>query len=192
MNNQHALSRNKKLIALFLALCVVALGVGAALLLLPKVFAKNGSVSTQVKAKSLFSFTGTPGWRQGPSNETSMALFGAERKDSTSSCFTSMEYKTGNIDAGAALEKQQADLQATGNVVKRIKTTTATLSTNSGKKQYQLQQYDIASKGEKLMGGLALGYLQLKDGYVKIDSHCNTAEELETTIPALQAYRLNK
>lgn len=46
--------------------------------------------------------------------------------------------------------------------------------------------------GEKVMGGLMLGYLQLDDGYVKLDAHCETAEELPTALPAMRAYKVDK
>jgi hypothetical protein len=41
------------------------------------------------------------------------------------------------------------------------------------------------------MGGLELGYLQLSGGYVQIEGHCDTPDELAATIPALQSVKFD-
>lgn len=137
-------------------------------------------------AKSQFSFSGTSGWHQGPTNGTSMALFSNDH-----SCFASIEHKTGAVDIAAELQKNQDNISVIGGTSMPGAVLTATLQVGAGKQQYDLHQYSEsgASGGKKLMGGLQLGYIQLLDGYLKIEGHCNTADELPTTIPALQAIK---
>lgn len=143
------------------------------------------SVKPAAKAiQSQFSFSGATGWRKGPANATSLALFSDDR-----SCFTSMEYKAGTIDVAATLQKQQDDLATSGVVVSQGGPVEASMQTNATTQRYELHQYSLSGGSEKLMGGLALGYIQLPKGYIEVQGHCNTAEQLPTVIPALQAYR---
>ena len=138
---------------------------------------------------SQFSFSGTPNWRQGPTNKTSMALFHNIRD----SCFTSVEHKTGTVDAGAELQKTQASLTSEGYTITPGSTQTLTMQTNTGSKQYELQQSAVTTPAgaSTLMGGQEFGYLQLTNGYLKIYGYCETAEELSATIPALQAIKFD-
>jgi hypothetical protein len=146
---------------------------------------------TENRVVSMFEFTGVTGWRQGPHNETSMALFGTAREDGTSACFVSTEYKSGDVDIEAELRKQQQDFVKMGGSMSETAIVSSTLQTNDGERQYELHQYKASGgSDEKLMGGLELGYVQVKNGYVKVEGHCETAEGLSTTIPALQAYKL--
>jgi hypothetical protein len=149
--------------------------------------------NTDISTKSLFSFTGAPDWRQGPTSQTSMALFGKERQDGTSACFTSIELKRGKVDLNAELLKRQDNLKKTGGSMTQTSASNSSLTTSSGAKQYELRQYSIdgGSGSKDAMKGLELGYVQLDSDYIEISGHCETAEGLATTIPALQAYRLN-
>ena len=144
------------------------------------------------ETNSVFSFTGTPDWRQGPTNETSMALFGPRDDDQTSACFVSIQYKDGTVDIQKELKKQQDMFTSDGGSMTQIAVTPVTLPTVRGAESYDLYQYDIVSPDTQILHGLALGYIQLRDNYVKVDAHCETAVELTTAIPALQAYRLDK
>ena len=42
------------------------------------------------------------------------------------------------------------------------------------------------------MQGFELGYLQLSGSYIKIEGHCDTADELPSTLPALQAIKFDE
>ena len=138
---------------------------------------------------SQFSFSGTPNWRQGPTNKTSMALFHNIRD----SCFTSTEHYAGTVDAAAELQKAEASLTSRGYTVTPGSTRTLTIQTNTGPQQYELKQSSVItpSSASKLMGGQEFGYLQLTNGYLKIYGYCETAEQLAATIPALQAVKFD-
>lgn len=100
--------------------------------------ATKNEVQSTGEPVPLFSFARTSDWREGPSNETSLALFGKQRKDGTSACFTSAEYKSGTVDVNAALQKQEGVYAAIGNTMTLVTTITNTLQTSSGEKQYDL------------------------------------------------------
>lgn len=137
--------------------------------------------------KSQFSFTGAPGWRQGPSNETSMALFHGH------DCFVSTEYKPGTVTVSARLQKIQTDLTSMGYTITPNETLTIELRSNEGPKQYQLHQYAVAGVGSagQVKGAQEYGYLQLSDGYVEIEGYCDATDQLPATLPALQAIKFN-
>ena len=140
-----------------------------------------------------FSFTGAAGWVQGPTNKTSMALFHGSSiaQPAADGCFTSIEHKTGTVDVAAQLHKQQASLASSGATMMALSTPTTTIQTTAGPQRYQLHQYRLTGGSTQLMGGLELGYVQLSDGYLVMQGHCNTADQLAVTIPALQAYRFD-
>ena len=148
-------------------------------------------VQKPVAEQSMFEFTGAEGWRKGPTNATSMALFSPTNDDGTSECFTSIEYKTGIIDVPAELEKQQTSVASSGATISPINTQATFIGTNAGQKPYETHYYTIRGGDEQLMGGLGLGYLQFSKGFVEVESHCNTAEQLPSTVPAVQAYSIN-
>jgi hypothetical protein len=135
---------------------------------------------------SQFSFGGATGWHKGPANRTSLALF----SDDTT-CFTSIEHKTGTVDVTAKLQKQRTDLAASGATMAAGATPLVALQTGAAKQQYVLHQYSLSGGSQQIMGGLELGYVQLSNSYLEIQGHCNTAGQLPTTIAALQAYRFD-
>ena len=131
---------------------------------------------------SQFSFAGTIGWWQGATNKTSMALF-----HNGDSCFTSVQHINGTADIAAELQKLQVSQAGEGGTATPGAVLAATLQTKSGPEQYELHQYTLTNPGMDILHGLELGYLQLPGSYVKIEGHCDTADELSATIPALQA-----
>lgn len=140
-------------------------------------------VSSTKPTESMFSFIGASGWRQGPTNETSMALFHGH------DCFTSVEYKIGTVDVTAELDKIQSNLKSMDYVSESTATLTTTLRFGAGQEQYQLHQYSVTGTGSAgpVKGGQEFGYLQLTNGYLKIEGYCDTVGQLPVTIPALQA-----
>jgi ABC-type antimicrobial peptide transport system permease subunit len=135
---------------------------------------------------SMFSFMGVSGWWRGATNRTSMALFDT---DTTDGCFVSDQYQTGTVDVAAELQSNQNTLIAGGYSIASAGTQESTLQANASPVQYQLAQYSVTSSptASQVMGGQEFGYVQLTGGYIKIMGYCNAADELSTTIPALQA-----
>lgn len=144
--------------------------------------------SSAKETQSEFSFAGAKGWRQGPSNQTSMALFSDSHE-----CFTSIEHKPGAVNVAAELQKQQADVKSGGNKITAAGTSKLTVQTSEGLRNYELHEFSLSSgdTSNPLMGGLGLGYVPVAGGYLYIQSHCNTPSELTGTFPALKAYSFN-
>jgi len=134
-----------------------------------------------------FSFTGASGWRKGPANLTSLALFHGD------GCFVSAEHKTGTVDIAAELQKYQDTLTGSGHTVVPIATQQLLLQTSATPQSYELHQFSAAGSANdsKTMGGNELGYVQLSNGYVKFEGYCDTPVQLAATIPALQAIKFN-
>jgi len=118
-----------------------------------------------------------------------MALFHTIRD----SCFTSVQHKTGTVDAVAEVQKGRASLIASGYTVTPGATQTLTIQTSTGPKQYELYQSSVTTPvgASTVLGGQEFGYLQLSNGYIKIMGYCETAKELPATIPALQAIKFD-
>ena len=147
--------------------------------------------ANNTEVKSMFAFTPPKGWRQGPHNQTSMAAFSPARADGTSACFTSAEYYTGTVNLAKAIQKDTDGIIQGGNTVTQLRTQPLTIQTYQGPKQYELHQYSVNSPSSStIMGGHAIGFVSFDSGHLKIYANCNTAEELPTTIDALQAYTL--
>src|SRR5690606_34172255 len=109
------------------------------------------------------------------------------RADGTTACFTSIEYYEGLVDVEARIAEGEATLAWGGNTVTPLGTQEMSLRTLDGDKIYQLHQYKIDSSGMPIKGGHSIGYLQLNGGYIKIYANCDTADDLPSAIPALQA-----
>lgn len=187
-------STKRKVVLGLIIISVISLGgISSYVLLRNNSVQAVADINTEVAA-SVFTFTGATDWRPGPSNETSMAVFGKARENGTSACFVSMEYKTGIVDETAELQKNQKIMNEGGRTVTALGMQILTLRTAQGDKQYNLHQFKVTSPAGagQLMEGTEIGYLQLSDGYIKIIGNCNTAEELPTTVLALQAYKLAK
>jgi hypothetical protein len=137
---------------------------------------------------SQFSFTGASDWTQGPSNNTSMALF-----ESGGDCFVSIQLKTGVVDAPSELQKQQALLTTQGYTVTQGPTKSISIQTSSGNQHYTLYQSSVATPAgdSDLEGGQEFGYLQLSTSYLYLQGYCNTASQLPGTISALEAFRFD-
>lgn len=139
---------------------------------------------------SEFKFTGAINWWQGATSRTSMALFHTLQDG----CFVSLQQKTGTIAADqASFQKTESQLTSTGYTITPVAAQAMTIQTNSGSKQYQLQESSVTSPAgaSRVLGGQEFGYLQLSNGYLYIEGYCNTSAELAATIPALQAVSFN-
>ena len=153
----------------------------------------NSPESAKVAEKELFSFIDIEGWRKGPSNATSMAVFGNDDLTKVSPCFISVEYKKGTVDEDKKHLDNLETLTKTGDFdVEELQTATLGMQTTKGKATYSLHLLRLnSSGGQDIMSGNGLGYLQLSDGYIKITANCNTAEELPSTFPALESIKID-
>ncbi|MEO6761606.1 MAG: hypothetical protein ABI220_04505 [Candidatus Saccharimonadales bacterium] len=150
----------------------------------------NSQLAQKTPGNPQFSFdsTGVTGWKQGPRDKISMALF-----YHPTDCFISVEHKSGTVDVAAALSKLETGWTGSGNAASEVGTPKVTLQTNSGQQQYDLHQYSITGPegASKLYSGEEFGYIQLDNGYIKIEGYCKPGDQLPATIPALEAIKFN-
>jgi hypothetical protein len=147
-----------------------------------------------VSKQPLFSFDTkkAPGWWQGATNDTSMAVFD---KNQVHECFVSAEYKKGTVNADAEINKINTELTQSGGgyTVTALGSQAIELQTSSEPLQYELLQSSVSTPAgaEKLKGGQEFGFVQLSGGYIKIMGYCDTPEQLPNTIESLQAIRFS-
>ena len=179
---------SKKTLLLIAPALILIVGVAA-------IFAWNAiSSDSETAAKpqdapivtSAFSFDPTKAaeWRQGPANESSMALFSNDR-----SCFTSIEYKTGTVDPIAESTKTQENLSKDGYIVEKLDSATVSIKVGSHDTQLNFRQFGIAGSGNagQLYGGQAYGYTLLDKGYLHAQVNCNKSDQLPSAVSALTA-----
>ena len=183
-NHNHSVSR--RFIGGTLVVAVIAIATVIVVLWRGRIDAVSpAKPPASTSLSSQFTFTGASGWWQGATNQTSMALF------HNYDCFTSVEYKTGTVDATEELQKEQATLSMGGYTVTPTSTQALALQTATGPVEYELHQSDVTTPtgANKVEGGQEFGYVQLPKGYVKVTGHCDTNDQLASTIPALQSIK---
>lgn len=183
--------QNKKFIIALISMVVAFAGVGGVTFALYNNSQNETEAQTKGSGKPLFSFQGAPGWWRGATNETSMAVFD---DNNAQDCFISAEYATGTVDAATEMSKISDNLTNEGYVVIPASTQTLDLQTSSKQPlRYELQQSSVVTPpgSEKLKGGQEFGYIQLKDGYIKIMGYCDEPDQLPNTIPALKAIKFD-
>lgn len=108
-------------------------------------------------------------------------------------CFVSAAYYTDKqIDPDTAVAaKMKRDTSFDGITVQDVGVKALTMNTPEGNKPYQLHYYDIRHGNDTTYkNGNALGYISLSNGYIEIQSTCKEANQLDETLPALEATRL--
>jgi hypothetical protein len=137
-------------------------------------------------AQSAFSFdaAAAPGWRQGPSNATSMALF-----SNTSDCFVSFSANPGAPNEAAELQKLTAGLESSGYTVTSLGTPELTLKQPDSETKYTLHQYSVIGAGtsDDVYKSQAHAYIKVATGYIQAQGYCADPANLPTTAAALQA-----
>lgn len=152
--------------------------------------ASTAAVNTELPQKTpgtpLFSFDASKvsAWRQGPTDKVSMAAF-----HDTNDCFVSVQYKPGEVDAATEIQKKQDVLRSSGYASTPGSVLALGLEAGAGMQQYQLRQFSVTSApgSNKVKGGQEFGYVQLTDGYVKVEGWCDEPAQLPSTISVLQA-----
>jgi hypothetical protein len=188
--NQRKTSYSSKKTKLLIAACVLAIvGIATAATIVLVNNNKTQADSTKTDTPSMqssFNFNSekASGWRQGPSNQDSMALFSNDQ-----TCFVSVERKDGTVDPTAATTKTLASLSQDGYTTKALGTSTASIETGSGNTKLIIDQYDVTGSGNAglLYGGQAYGYAQLNDSYLHAQLNCNSSDQLASAISALDA-----
>jgi len=136
------------------------------------------------KLAPIFKFNGAPGWRQGPTNYNSMALFSDNHN-----CFVSVQRKSGALSVQDELSKVKNSIAGSDRTITEAGQQTLTLQTSAGKKSYVLYQFagNDSSGATTFMNGIELGFVPLTKGFIEISGHCNTAAQLGETVLVLRA-----
>lgn len=154
----------------------------------------DSAAGNATKDKEIFSFTDIVGWRKGPSNATSMAVFGSDNPSEVSPCFISVEYKKGVVDEAKQQQENLTMLSDSGGFsVDELGSKPLRLQTANGEKIYNLRLLRVTkpSGQSDIMSGNGRGYLQLSHGYIEVLANCNTAEQLSLTFAALESIKVN-
>jgi hypothetical protein len=126
-------------------------------------------------------------WKQGPSNETSMALF---KQDTT--CFVSVELKDGDAQETQSLESLTTSWTAGGYTVNATGTSSEQLTTTGTAAPYTLHRYAVTGAGDggELYKAQAFGYVPLGQQHVKVQAYCPDDNALQQSRDALAAITL--
>ncbi|MEO7905215.1 MAG: hypothetical protein ABIR91_05495 [Candidatus Saccharimonadales bacterium] len=142
---------------------------------------------SQQADSSVFSLdsSSATGWKQGVTNETSMAVFGG---GDVGGCFIAVEYLPGQVDVSQALAAVYD--QGNGGVTRtEVASQSLTLHTSGGDVSYALHQSNFtpAKGAEPVKAGFGVGFAQLRDHYVKLTTHCDKVSQRADTYAALKA-----
>ena len=164
----------------------------------------NHRAAAESQRPPLFSFDvpTAPGWylakldtstREG---RRSLLLFDSdptERGDTTvtQSCHVSASLEVGFVDTLQKLSEVTAS--SNRHTSTPLGTRAASLQMVTGVKTYELHLYDmtVPEGASPIKAGNAFGYVQAGDYYIELQAVCDTPEQLESTLPALQAIRFD-
>lgn len=210
---------NKKIIVILAIVVLLLVGGAAGFMIWNKTKTDAPGTSgtkTNTKPKFVFDAAATPGWWTGgnrwpdPKETTdnqlrvsdppiaSITIHQCKPTESQCTketiggdCFVTAIYRNTVIDAEQAIAETLQQTESLGSMtIQKIGTKTLTISTPEGNKAYQLHLYDYQSSGLPMLHGNAIGYIPLANGHVEIQSVCAEASDLDTTLPVLNAIRL--
>lgn len=110
-------------------------------------------------------------------------------------CFVSYSLYQGKVDIAAKIKENEGRTTANqaSYSLDPINTTTLTIETPEGVKDYELHQYDLqVPPGTQLSTGIQFAFVPLSNSYIELRGYCATADLLEMTIPALSAVSLSR
>lgn len=163
----------------------------------------NHGVAAEPQRPPLFSFDApaAPGWHAAKLDTStregrrSLLLFDRDptkQGDTTAmqSCHVSASLEVGFVDTLQKLAEVTASQG--GHTSTPLGMRAASLQMMSGVKTYELYLYNMTDQGgSPIKAGNAFGYVQAGDYYIELQAVCDTPEQLESTLPALQAIRFD-
>ena len=163
----------------------------------------NHGAAADPQRPPLFSFDApaAPGWYAAKLDTStkegrrSLLLFDRDptkQNDATTmqSCHVSAALKVGLVDVLQKLTEVAANQD--GHTSTPLGSRAVSLQMMSGVKTYELYLYNMTdNSGSSIKAGNAFGYVQAGDYYIELQAVCDTKEQLESTLPALQAIRFD-
>lgn len=172
---------------------------------------KQSDVPAVDKPSFHFDAAKAPGWWSAGNNWPDAAAFTGNQIDKSeipiadinvhhgtqskpgNGCFVMAFYQKGSIDEAAVLQKREAGMTAARDKtdsLKQVATSTQTLSTYEGVKDYTLHQYNLDVP--QVQKGNAFGFAPLSNGYIEVRAICPTAGLLPTVLPVLSVLSFRK
>lgn len=162
-------------------------------------------VAAEPPRPAIFSFdaAAAPGWYQSKLDTStvegrrSLLVFDHDpsspaKKSDLQSCHVSAFLSVGSV----SIQEKLAEITASdgsGRSVVSLGTRALALQLPSSPRTYELHMYTmvVPAGASPIKAGNAFGYVQTEDYYVELQAVCDTPEQLESTIPALQAIRFD-
>jgi hypothetical protein len=113
---------------------------------------------------------------------------GTSQKPGT--CFAMFFYKAGKANETVAInDLKMNSIKGLSNIAfDETGVSPLEIATSEGAKKYHLHQFAFSGAGSASMAkGVQRGYVQLKAGYIEIQGICEQADQLQSTVPAIQA-----
>lgn len=108
------------------------------------------------------------------------------------SCFTAFSYYDYPLDGLDAAYGEYKDRKEAQGVLKELEPRELTIKTFEGDEKYTLRQYDYTIEGEDVLSGYQVGFIELNDGYVRVEGVCKTAKDLALNLPIFESVSLNE
>lgn len=143
--------------------------------------------SAQATMTAKFSFSDTPAWHLGFSNQkpaVSQVIFSDD-----GTCFISAEYDKGTVDVATEVQKSVDSLANSGNAVASLQNAEVSMTVDGRITPYSIYQQAIAdspSSSQQIKQGQGLGFIQLGDHYIKVLTSCDTPNQLDGTVVAVK------
>ena len=204
MKQKHSLKR--VVIVIFGCFTLVLAGAVGTYLLMQVLVQNNPDVAVPAPRPAVFSFhtNAAPGWYKSPldttseEGRTSILLFDRDPSlpvsdSSLQSCHATAFVSAGSVD----VEAKQKSMTAAGNANRQTTlrdTKTLVLFTVDNEREYKLYEYEVIvpEGADPIKAGNAFGYIQLDSSYIELQVVCDTFDQLESALPALQAIRLDE
>lgn len=106
-------------------------------------------------------------------------------------CMVQLYYFKQSIDPKAAASDELNKWSRFGTNPTETGVKTLTMRTSEGDKEYQFYSYDTNNSDDTYKRGSAFGFVSLKDGHIEVRSVCKEANQLDQTLPILNAVSLN-
>lgn len=108
------------------------------------------------------------------------------------SCFVAFSYYDYPLAGLDAAYVEYEDRKKAEGELTALESSKQTLTTFEGDETYELRHYDLSIEGEDVLSGYQVGFIEMSEGYVRVEGVCRAAENLEVTKPILEAITLHE
>lgn len=105
-------------------------------------------------------------------------------------CMVHFYYWGQPVEPSVAVADELKQWSGFGTAATEIDVKTLTMRTSEGDKNYQFHKYGTNSKDASYKRGSAFGFVPLDTGHIEVRSICKQADQLDETLPVLDAVSL--